>query len=113
MAALISTAPTAGAAYNHPYPRAPTSRMSCAKIGSSAVADEKNVAKKSRSIVERISGDRKTNRSPSSAARHDSASCDVGCSGRPGASRIRRSATITAANDTALKTYAHPTLEEA
>ena len=42
--------------------------MSCAKIGSSAVADEKNVAKKSSSIVDRMSGDRNTNRSPSSAA---------------------------------------------
>jgi hypothetical protein len=42
--------------------------MSCAKIGSNAVADEKNVAKKSSSIVDRMSGDRKTNRSPWSAA---------------------------------------------
>jgi hypothetical protein len=29
--------------------------MSCAKIGSSAIADEKNVAKKSSSIVDRMS----------------------------------------------------------
>src|ERR1700704_2460776 len=47
IAALVATAPTAGAAYNQPYPRGPTARMSCAKIGSSAVADEKKVAKKS------------------------------------------------------------------
>ena len=32
------------------------------------VADEKNVAKKSRSIVDRMSGARKTKRRPSSAA---------------------------------------------
>ena len=37
-------------------------------MGSSAVADEKKVAKKSSSIVERMSGARKTKRSPSSAA---------------------------------------------
>jgi len=36
--------------------------------GSSAVADAKNVARKSSSIVERISGARKTNRRPSRAA---------------------------------------------
>src|SRR5512147_2314566 len=87
--------------------------MSCAKIGSSAVADEKNVAKKSRSIVERIRGDRNTKRNPSTAARHEIASCEGGCSGRPGALRIISSATITAPNDMALKTYAHPTLEDA
>ena len=52
--------------------------MSCAKIGSSAVADEKNVAKKSSSIVDRISGERKTNRSPSSAACSDTSSRDAG-----------------------------------
>ena len=34
--------------------------MSCAKIGSSATADEKNVAKKSSSIVERMIGEVKT-----------------------------------------------------
>src|ERR1043165_7062614 len=85
--------------------------MSCAKIGSSAVADEKNVAKKSRSIVDRMSGERNTKRNPSTAARHEIASCATGCSGRPGASRIISSATMTARNDTALKTYAHPTLD--
>ena len=37
-------------------------------MGSNAVADEKNVAKKSSSIVERMSGERKTKRSPSIAA---------------------------------------------
>src|SRR5438309_4119524 len=109
IAALIMTAPTAGAAYSHPYPLAPTFRMSCAKIGSSAVADEKNVAKKSSSIVERISGDRKTKRSPSSAASHEIASFDVDSGGRAGTPRISSSATMTAANETALNTYAQPT----
>jgi hypothetical protein len=41
--------------------------MSCAKIGSSPLAVEKSVAKKSRSIVERIIGVRNTKRSPSTA----------------------------------------------
>ena len=87
--------------------------MSCAKIGSSAVADEKNVAKKSSSIVERMSGDRNTKRSPSSAARHDTSSFDVDLSARVGTPRIISSATITATNDTALMTYAQPTFVEA
>ena len=52
--------------------------MSCAKIGSSAVADEKNVAKKSSSIVERMSGERNTNCSPSSAARSETSASDPG-----------------------------------
>ena len=42
--------------------------MSCAKIGSSAVADEKNVAKKSSSIVERMMGSAKTKPRPSRMA---------------------------------------------
>src|SRR6266850_7285962 len=87
--------------------------MSWAKIGRSAVADEKNVAKKSRSIVERMSGDRKTKRSPSSAACHDTSSFDVDVSGRLGTPRIISRATITDVNDTALMTYAHPTLLDA
>ena len=103
IAALVATAPIAGAAYSQPYPRGPTARMSCAKIGSSAVADEKKVAKKSSSIVDRISGWRNTNRSPSSAACHDTSSRDPSCDGsRSGTSRIITSATITNPNDTAL-----------
>ena len=69
MTTLVSTAPTDGAAYSQPYPLAPTCRMSCAKIGSSAVADEKNVAKKSSSIVERMIGDENTKPKPSRTAR--------------------------------------------
>src|SRR6267142_5369831 len=81
IAALIIVAPTAGAAYSHPYPLAPTCRMSCAKIGSSAVADEKNVAKKSSSIVDRMSGERNTNRRPSSAACSETSSRDPAADG--------------------------------
>ena len=84
--------------------------MSCAKIGSSAVADEKNVAKKSSSIVDRMSGERNTNRSPSIAACSDTSSrdpvSDVGCAGT---SRIISSATITKPNEIALATYTQPT----
>ena len=39
----MATAPTAGAANSQPYPVGPTCRMSCAKMGRSAVAGEKNV----------------------------------------------------------------------
>src|ERR1700687_959 len=67
MPPLVATAPPPAAAYSQPYPRAPTRRISCAKIGRSAVADEKNVAKKSSSIVDLISGDRKPKRRPSRA----------------------------------------------
>ena len=69
MITLSRTAPTDGAAYSHPYPSAPTRSTSCANIGSSAVADEKNVAKKSSSIVERMIGDENTNPRPSRTAR--------------------------------------------
>src|SRR6478672_5075625 len=110
IAALVSTAPAAGAAYNQPYPRAPTCSTSCAKIGSSAVADEKNVAKKSSSIVDRISGDLKTKRRPSSAACSDTSSLTPGADGwRAGTSRIINSATMTKANEIALATYTQPT----
>src|SRR5947209_12608238 len=105
MTALLTSAPVAGAAYSHQYPFAPTFRMSCAKIGSSAVADEKNVAKKSSSIVDRINGERNTKRSPSSAASHDTASFEVDSCGRAGTPRISSSATMTAANEIALNTY--------
>ena len=47
---------------------APTWRTSCAKIGNSAVADEKNVAKKSSSMVERIMGEREDEAQPFSPA---------------------------------------------
>src|SRR5688572_32568462 len=63
MTALANTAPTEGAAYSQPYPLAPTRSTSCAKIGNSAVADEKNVTKKSSSMVERIMGEENTKRS--------------------------------------------------
>ena len=77
--------------------------MSCAKIGRSAVADEKNVAKKSSSMVDRISGERKTKRSPSSAACSDTSSREPASDGaRAGTSRIISSATITNMNDMAL-----------
>src|SRR5258707_15718652 len=85
--------------------------MSCAKIGSSAVADEKNVAKKSSSIVDRMSGDRKTKRRPSSAACHDTSSREPASEGaRAGTLRIISSATMTNENETALATYTQPTL---
>src|SRR5881628_376706 len=88
--------------------------MSCAKIGSSAVADEKNVAKKSRSIVDRMSGERNTNRSPSSAAWKDTSSRDPDADGgRAGTSRINSSATITNENEIAFATYTQPTPDAA
>ena len=55
---LISTAPTDGAAYSHPYPLAPTRRMSCAKIGRSAVADGSAEAKGSLTDAKRRSSSR-------------------------------------------------------
>src|SRR5438874_1618587 len=88
--------------------------MSCAKIGSSAVADEKKVAKKSSSIVDRINGDRNTKRSPSSAACSDTSSRDPDSDGwRAGTSRINNSAMITNENEIALTTYTHPTPDAA
>src|SRR5262245_43618753 len=85
--------------------------MSCAKIGRSAVADEKNVAKKSSSIVDRISGERNTKRSPSSAACSDTSSFDsLDDRSTAGTSRIISSATMTKANENALAKYAQPTL---
>ena len=71
-------------------------RTSCAKIGSSAVADEKNVAKKSSSIVERMIGDEKTKPSPSRTARRLMSLASRGS--RTGTSRIISSATITHTN---------------
>ena len=74
--------------------------MSCAKMGSSAVADEKNVAKKSSSIVERMIGFANTKRSPSRIA---SRLTSVGrLASRTGASRIIRSAAMTQPNEAAL-----------
>src|SRR6185436_8478421 len=88
--------------------------MSCAKMGSSAVADEKNVAKKSSSIVDRISGDLKTNRKPSSAARNETSSREPSGEGcLAGTSRITNSAAITHPNETALAAYTQPTPEAA
>jgi len=74
--------------------------MSCAKIGSKAVADEKNVAKKSSSIVERMIGFANTNRNPSRMARRlISAGTETS---RVGTLRIIKSAAITHPNETAL-----------
>src|SRR5688572_4974669 len=104
---LISTAPTEGAAYSHPYPFAPTCRMSCAKIGSSAVADEKKVAKKSSSMVERMIGDENTKPNPSRTARTlKSAILSMLLAGT---SRIIRTATITQTNVNAFTAYTHST----
>ena len=84
--------------------------MSCAKIGRSAVADEKNVAKKSSSIVDRISGERNTKRKPSNAAWNDTSSRDP-CSDaeRDGMLRIISKATMTKAKEIALAMYTQPT----
>ena len=79
--------------------------MSCAKIGSSAVADEKNVAKKSSNMVERIMGDEKTNRSPSPAAWR--LIFPLSLSNGLATPRMRSSATITTTNENALTTYTH------
>ena len=81
--------------------------MSCAKIGSSAVAEAKNVAKKSSSMVERMSGAPNTNWSPSSAER--SSTLAAVPSARSGRSRMASSAAITHRNETALAAYAQPT----
>src|SRR5260370_32584690 len=84
--------------------------MSWAKIGSNAVADEKNVAKKSKSMVDRINGDLKTKRSPSNAACSDTSSLDPNDGDSlAGRSRIISSATITNKNEIALTAYAQPT----
>ena len=78
--------------------------MSCAKIGSSAVAEAKNVAKKSSSIVERMSGALKTNCSPSFAAAHDTSFISPATgAAATGRSRIIASARMTKPNDRALK----------
>src|SRR5206468_2441889 len=83
-------------------------------IGSKAVADEKKVAKKSSSMVDRIRGEPNTNRRPSRAA-----AMDTSLAGsrlwrlRSDPSRIIQSATSTNPNDTALQTYAHATPDAA
>src|SRR6516162_6640086 len=88
--------------------------MSCAKIARSAVADEKNVAKKSSNIVDRMSGERKTNRSPSIAAWMDTSSrLPASDTGWGGTSRIISNATITNPNEMALATYTQPTPADA
>ena len=82
-----------------------------ADSGNSAVADEKNVAKKSSSIVDRMSGDVKTNFNPSMAARSDTSSAGASASrsGRPLTPRISNSARMTQPNDSAFTTYTQPT----
>ena len=86
--------------------------MSCANIGRSAVADEKNVAKKSTSIVPRIIGEVKTKRRPSFAAASENSSRrdTPGFRGGRGMGGIISSATRTALKEMALNTYAQPTL---
>src|SRR4030067_503859 len=104
-------APTAGAAEGTPAPCAPTWSTSCANRGSSAVAEAKNVAKKSSSMVERISGVWNTKRRPSTAARRwIGRAVRAGCRG---GSRIMSRATITARNEKALRAYAHATPKRA
>src|SRR5688572_13090029 len=107
MTRLVNMAPTEGAAYSQPYPLAPTWRTSWAKIGRSAVADAKNVAKKSSSIVERMTGDEKTNPSPSRTAR--TLMSLASRASRDGTARIIRSAAITHRNVTAFTAYTQPT----
>src|SRR4029450_6208793 len=104
---LLKTGPTDGAAYTHPYPLAPTPSTSCAKIGSRAVAEEKKVAKKSSSIVERMIGDENTNPSPSRTARTLTPAAASAL--RAGTSRIINSAAMTQTNVSALTAYTHDT----
>src|SRR5687767_9462495 len=99
--ALAATAPTEGAAYSQPKPAGPTCRMSAAKMGSNAVADEKKQALKSSSMLERINGEAYTKRRPSTAELHVTGG-RVAAS-RTGRSRIAVSARITPRNDKALK----------
>ena len=62
-------APTAGADTSKPYPAGPACSTWSAKIGSSDIAPEKKVARKSRPVVQTMIGVVKTNRSPSRSAR--------------------------------------------
>ena len=59
------TAPIDSAEYKMPNPSGPTCRISLAKIGKSAEADEKNVARKSSSMVAVMILALNTNRIPS------------------------------------------------
>ena len=67
------------------------------------MADAKNVAKKSSSIVERMSGVENTNRSPSSPAARLTLRFEP--SARPEIPRIASTAPITKRNDAALHAY--------
>ena len=96
------TEPAAGAAASKPKPRAPTFKISAAKIGSSAVAEAKKVAMKSSVIVCTMIGVRQTKRSPSpSAARLTLTAAWSPLSGRPLVCIIS-SARMTARNEMAL-----------
>src|SRR3989304_4681108 len=68
MIAAAMVAPIAWAADNHPYPTAPTCRTSRAKIGIRVLADEKKVAKKSSSMLDRMMGCARIKRTPSRMA---------------------------------------------
>ena len=62
---MLRAAPTAGAARNIPNPSDPTSKISCAKIGSKATAPPKRTAIISRLRAPKIALDLITNRTPS------------------------------------------------
>src|SRR6202162_5574039 len=96
-----ASAPTAGMATRIPYPLAPTFRTWSAKIGRSDIEPEKNVARKSRTIVQTMSGVVNTKRRPSFRASQGWASCDP-FSGAPEV-RIVTSAKITARKERAFK----------
>src|SRR5205823_13602022 len=77
--------------------------MSCAKIGSSAVAEAKNVATKSSNMVERTIGCANTNRRPSrAAAQVIRVAGAVACPGRAG---MTSRAAVTLGKGTALMVY--------
>src|ERR1043166_6089010 len=79
--------------------------MSCAKIGSSAVAEAKKVATKSSSMVERTMGCANTNRRPSRAAAQ--VTCEAGAPAACGRARMTSSAAITIRKETAFTAYTH------
>src|SRR5438046_3676029 len=77
--------------------------MSCAKMGSNAVADAKNVAAKSSSMVERTIGCANTNWRPSRAAVQVIREAEaVACLGR---ARMTSRAAMTMRKETALMAY--------
>ena len=65
MISIVIKAPTAGAARNIPNPSDPTSKISCAKIGSNATAPPKRTATISKLKAPKIALVLNTNRTPS------------------------------------------------